>query len=64
MPSFKNIFRYIGHYGLKSTFGLVREKLIADPKRFSADKKRTLQSIYDKAKETPLVQGMDYDENF
>ena len=42
MPNLKNIFRYIEHYGLKSTFGLVREKLIVDPKRFSADKKRTL----------------------
>ena len=31
---------------------------------WSADKKRTLQYIYDKAKETHLVQGMDYDENF
>ena len=31
---------------------------------WSADKKRTLQYIYDKAKETHLVQGKDYDENF
>jgi len=31
---------------------------------WSADKKRTLQYIYDKAKETHLVQGEDLDENF
>lgn len=42
MPSIKNIIRYIGHYGLKSTFGLAREKLVVDPKRFSPDKKRSL----------------------
>lgn len=31
---------------------------------WSADKKRTLQYIYDKAKETHLMQGEDLDENF
>ncbi len=40
MPNLKKIFRYLGHYGLRSTVGLVREKLLVDPKRFSAEKVR------------------------
>jgi glycosyltransferase involved in cell wall biosynthesis len=42
MPSFKNIFRYMRTYGVKSTLGLIREKLIVDPKRFSPKKTRVL----------------------
>ncbi len=42
MPNFKKIFRHIGHYGIRSTAGLVYEKLFTDPKRFSANKKRIL----------------------
>ena len=42
MASIRKIFRYMGHYGVKSTFGLIREKLLVDPKRFSAKKARRL----------------------
>ena len=42
MPNFKKIIRYLGHYGLKSTVGLVREKLQVDPKRFSVDHVRKI----------------------
>ncbi len=42
MPNLKKVFRHIGHYGLKSTLGLISEKLFVDPKRFSPDKERTL----------------------
>lgn len=42
MPNIRKIFRYMKHYGLKSTFGLIREKLFIDPKRFSVNKERTL----------------------
>lgn len=35
----------MGHYGLRSTVGLVAEKLFIDPVRFSAKKKRTLPSF-------------------
>ena len=59
MPSIKNILRYIGHYGLRSTLGLVREKLIVDPKRFSAEKKRTLPEFHTgyKRAELPEMTG-------
>ena len=40
MPNIKKIFRYLGHYGIRSTVGLVREKLLVDPRRFRADKQR------------------------
>jgi len=42
LPSFRNIFRYMRHYGIKSTLGLIREKLVVDPKRFSTEKERSL----------------------
>jgi len=42
MPNFRNIFRYLSGYGLRATVGLVREKLIVDPRRFDAKKERTL----------------------
>ncbi|MBO5207431.1 MAG: glycosyltransferase [Clostridia bacterium] len=59
MPNFKNIFRYMRHYGLRSTVGLVREKVFVDKKRFDADKRRALPSFpteYSKA-EMPSTQG-------
>jgi hypothetical protein len=39
MPSVRKIIRYMKHYGIKSTVGLIGEKLFVDPKRFSVDKK-------------------------
>ena len=42
MPNLKRIFRYMRQYGLKSTVGLVREKLLVDKKRFSVKKARSL----------------------
>lgn len=42
MANPRKICRYIRHYGLKSTIGLVREKLLVDPKRFSVDRVRTI----------------------
>lgn len=42
MPNLKRIFRYMRQYGVKSTVGLVREKLLVDKKRFSVKKARTL----------------------
>ncbi len=59
MPNFKNIFRYMRHYGLKSTVGLVREKLLVDKKRFDSNKKRSLPSFpadYKRA-EMPSISG-------
>lgn len=53
MPNLIKIFRYMRHYGLKSTVGLVKEKLIIDPKRFAENKVRTLPSFnYDYKKAT------------
>lgn len=45
MPNIKKIFRYVRHYGLKSTAGLVKEKVFIDPKRFAPDKERKLPSF-------------------
>lgn len=45
MPNIRKIFRYLRHYGFKSTVGLVNEKLFIDKKRFAADKKRTMPDI-------------------
>ena len=42
MAKIRKIFRYMKHYGAKSTVGLIKEKLLIDPKRFSAKKERTL----------------------
>lgn len=42
MANPRNILRYIKHYGVKSTWGLVREKLFVDPRRFSVKKERSL----------------------
>ena len=41
----RNIIRYLTQYGLRGTVGLVREKLLVDPKRFSPNKVRTLPSF-------------------
>ena len=42
MAKFRGVFRHIGQYGIRGTFGLIREKLFIDPKRFSARKKRRI----------------------
>lgn len=61
MPNLKNIFRYIGHYGFKSAAGIVREKLIVDPKRFSPDKERQLPdfSVGYKKAELPTLEDRE-----
>lgn len=59
MPNLKRIFRYTGQYGIKSTVGLVREKLIVDKKRFSVKKVRALPAFpaeYTRA-ELPLTES-------
>lgn len=45
MPTLKKILRYRKHYGTKATVGLIHEKLIVDPKRFSLQKARKLPSF-------------------
>ena len=45
MPNFRKIFRYMRHYGITGTLGLIREKLLVDPKRFSPKIKRELPSF-------------------
>ncbi len=45
MAKIKKILTYLSHYGWRSTLGLIREKLLVDPKRFSARKRRTLPAF-------------------
>ena len=54
MASIRKIFRYMEHYGVKSTFGLIREKLLVDPKRFSAKKARRLPKFPTEYKKAEL----------
>lgn len=45
MAKLRNIFRYIRHYGLGSTLGLIWEKLVVDRRRFSPKIERTLPPL-------------------
>ena len=54
MANPRKIFRYMRHYGFKSTVGLIKEKLFIDPKRFAVDKERTLPSFTNEYKTAPL----------
>ncbi len=45
MANPRKILRYLSHYGMRSTLGLIHEKLVVDKKRFSAKKKRILPEV-------------------
>lgn len=45
MANPRKILRYLSHYGMRSTLGLIHEKLVVDKKRFSAVKKRHLPDL-------------------
>lgn len=57
MPNIRKIIRYMRHYGIKSTLGLIGEKLFVDPKRFSVDKKRLLPEFPEDYNGAQLPQG-------
>ena len=64
MSRLKRVFRYIGHYGVKSALGVAKEKLLIDPKRFSPDKKRTLPGFDLTYKKAMLPQLVSDGENY
>ena len=62
MPNIKKILRYARHYGLKSTVGLVREKLLVDKKRFSESKIRKLPSFDFDYKKAILPDNIEHNQ--
>lgn len=64
MANLRKIARYIGHYGVRSALGLIREKLLVDPKRFSPDKKREMPSFRQGYKRAELPMLLPEDKEY